>query len=371
MRDPYANNFNAFYNYRNPYTTTPAFAYVRNNKTSFYSHYSHNKDNKEEIVEAGAGLGLTGSGAALLTGKVSAGLIGAKLAAAGLAIGSGGMIPLVGAIATLGIGTLAGAVGLRTAQVLGKKGIEGLEYLGERAFINTGKLSNAAAKILATTAIKATKASFKYAGKITNAFFNKSKESLTKNMQQPEKILKNYSQNNQSEKIYLDRLNTLNKAIEKGKDIKSDLKDIFKYRIPSQNTLKALQNTTSYYFIKQNAIKNNGKISLKEIKKDFNKFAKEVGLNKKEAKLFESHIPKMLETLKDNLIVTKDNQLAPFSFKIHQSIYKTAKNKSQKMQQKFEKNQKQKFNVKEKEQGKPQEMQQLHQKTHENTLFGR
>ena len=41
------------------------------------------------------------------------------------------------------------------------------------------------------------------------------------------------------------------------------------------------------------------------------------------------------------------------------------------MQQKFEKNQKQKFNVKEKEQGKPQEMQQLHQKTHENTLFGR
>ena len=81
----------------------------------------------------------------------------------------------------------------------------------------------------------------------------------------------------------------------------------------------------------------------------------------------------MLENLKDNLIVTKDNQFAPFEFKIHQSIQEVAKNKSQKMQQNFEKNQKQKFNVKDKEQGKLQEMQQLHQNINEkeNISFGR
>ena len=62
MRNPYANNFNTFYSYRKPYTT-------------FYSHPNNNIEG--EIIEAGAALGFTGAGAALLTGKISAGLIGA------------------------------------------------------------------------------------------------------------------------------------------------------------------------------------------------------------------------------------------------------------------------------------------------------
>ncbi len=377
MRDPYAphnpyqQNFNAFYNYRNPYTQTPAFAYARNSEIKHYS-YLENK-HRAELIEAGAGLGLTGAGAALVGGKISAGLVGAKLAAAGLAIGSGGMIPLIGAVATLSAGTLTGAVGLRTAQVLGKKGVEGLEYLGERAFVNMSRLSSAAAKVLGTMAKKGAQASFKFTQKATNTFLKKSKEALNKNINQPQQLLENYSQNSQAEKIFMDRLNTLNKALQNGKNIKNDLKDIFKYRIPTQNTLKALQNTTSYYFIKQNAEKNGGKINLREIRKDFRNFAKEAKLSKKEAKYFESHIPKMLENLKDNLIVTKDNQFAPFEFKMHQSVQEVAKNKTQKMQQNFEKNQKQKLNVKDQEQGKLQEMQQLHQKINEkeNILSGR
>ena len=369
--NPYANNFNAFYTYnRNPYTSTPAFAYVKNRT---YNPTYH--QNRAELIEAGAALGFTGTGAALATGKISASLVGAKLAAAGLAIGSGGMIPLVGAVATLGAGAMAGAVGLRTAQILGKHGIKGLEYLGERAFVNMGRLSSAAAKVLATTAIKGTKASLKFATKVTNSFLNKSKQALTNNMKQPEQLLENYSQKTQVEKIFMERLNTLNKAFQSGKDIKNDLKDIFKYKIPSQKALKALQNTTSYYFIKQNATKNNGKIDLKEIQKDFKKFAKEAGLNKREAKLFQSHFSKMLEELKDNLIVTKDNQFAPFKFKIHQSIQEVAKQKSQKVQQKFTKNQ-QKTLQKGNQQGKQQMQQQLqqnqtHQKTHTNTGYGR
>jgi len=370
--NPYSNNFNAFYNYynRNPYTQTPAFAYIKNNRTSFYSHSRYDKG---EIIEAGAGLGLTGAGAGLLTGKISAGLVGAKLAAAGLTIGSGGMIPLVGAVATLGAGALAGAVGIRTAQILGKKGVEGLEYLGERAFANAGKLSSAAAKVLGTIAKEGAQASFKFTQQTTNAFLKKSKEALNKNINQPEQLLGNFSQNQQAEKIFMKRLNTLNKAFQSGKDIRNDLKDIMKYKIPTQKSLKALQNTISYYFIKQNAEKNNGKIDLKEIKKDFKKFAKEIGLDKKEAKLFGPNIPKMVENLKDNLIITKDNQLAPFSFKIHNSIQQIAQQKSKQMQQNFEKNQKQKMQIKDKEQGKSQEMQQLHQKTNEkeNILSGR
>ena len=370
MRDPYANNFNAFYSYKTPYTATPAFAYVKNNRT--YKS-SYNQD-REELVEAGAGLGFTGAGAALATGKISASLVGAKLAAAGLAIGSGGMIPLVGAVATLGAGAIAGAVGLRTTQVLGKHGVKGLEYLGERAFVNAGRLSNAAAKVLGTMAIKGTKAGFKFATKATNSFLNKSKQAISKNMQQPQQLMGNYSQNTQAEKIFIDRLNTLNKAFKNGKDIKDDLKDIFKYKIPTQKSLKALQNTTSYYFIKQNATKNNGKINLKEIQKDFQKFAKEVGLSKKEAKLFQAHIPKMLENLKDNLIVTKDNQLAPFKFHIHQATQQVAKQKSNKVQQNFTKNQ-QKTLQKGNQQGKQQMQQQLQQnqtqKTHTNTGYGR
>ena len=185
MRDPYApynpyqQNFNAFYSYRNPYTQTPAFAYARNNRVHNPSYHQ----DRIELVEAGAGLGFSAAGAALATGKISASLVGAKLAAAGLTIGSSGMIPLIGAVATLSAGALTGAVGLRTAQVLGKHGIRGLEYLGERAFVNAGRLSSAAAKVLATTALKGTKASFKFATKVTNSFLNKSKQSITKNMQ--------------------------------------------------------------------------------------------------------------------------------------------------------------------------------------------
>ena len=372
--NPYANNFNAFYSYnRNPYTQTPAFAYVRNNRVH---NPSYNQD-RAEIIEAGAGLGFAGAGAALATGKISANLVGAKLAAAGLAIGSGGMIPLIGAVATLGAGAMAGAVGLRTAQVLGKQGIKGLEYLGERAFVNADKLSSAAAKVLGTMAVKGTKASLKFATKVTNSFLNKSKQAVSKNMQQPQQLLGKYSQNTQAEKIFIERLNILNKAFKNGKDIKNDLKDIFKYKIPTQKALKALQNTISYYFIKQNAQKNNRKIDLKEIQKDFKKFAKEVGLSKKEAKLFQAHIPKMIEELKDNLIVTKDNQLAPFKFHIHQSTQQIAKQKSQKVQQKFMKNQ-QKTLQKGNQQGKQQKQQhqqlqqnQIHQKTHTNIGYGR
>ncbi len=378
MRDPYAphnpyqqHNFNTFYNYRNPYTHTPAFAYARNSEIKHYN-YLENK-HRAELIEAGAGLGLTGAGAALVGGKISASLVGAKLAAAGLAIGSGGMIPLIGTVATLGAGALAGAVGLRTAQILGKQGIKGLEYLGERAFANARKLSSAAAKVLGTMAKKGAQASFKFTQKATNAFLKKSKEALNKNINQPQQLLENYSQNSQAEKIFMQRLDTLNKSFNQNKDIRNDLKDMFQYKIPTQKALKSLQNTTAYYFIKSNAEKNGGKVDLRQVKKDFRKFAKEAKLSKKEAKYFESHIPKMLENLKDNLIVTKDNQFAPFEFKIHQSIQEVAKNKSQKMQQNFEKNQKQKFNVKDKEQGKLQEMQQLHQKTNEkeNILSGR
>jgi hypothetical protein len=378
MKDPYAQYnpyqqiFNSFYSYRSPYTQSPAFAYTKNSQLKHYS-YLENK-HRSELIEAGAGLGLTGAGAALVSGKISAGIVGAKLAAAGLAIGSGGMIPLIGAVATLGAGAMVGAVGLRTAQVLGKKGVEGLEYLGEKAFANAGRLSSAAAKVLGTMAVKGTKASFKFAKQVTNSFLNKSKEALTKNMEQPAQLLQDYSKNTQAEKIFMDRLNTLNKAMQSGKDIKSDLKDVFKYKVPSQKALKALQNTTSYYFIKQNAEKNRGKINLKEINKDFKKFAKEVGLNKREAKLFQAHIPKMLENLKDNLIVTKDNQFAPFSFKIHQSIQEVAKQKSQNIQQNFEKKQKETIQIKDKDQGKQQMQQQLHQtnqKEHENISFGR
>jgi len=96
-------------------------------------------------------------------------------------------------------------------------------------------------------------------------------------------------------------------------------------------------------------------------------------LSKKEAKFFESFIPKQLEELKDNLIVTKNNTYAPFQINLHKSIQEVAQQKSQKMQQNFEKNQKQKFNVKDKEQGKLQEMQQLHQNINEkeNISFGR
>ena len=376
MKDPYANNFNAFYSYnKNPYTSTPAFSYVRNNRVHNPSYHQ----DRAELVEAGAGLGFAGAGAALATGKISAGVVGAKLAAAGLAIGSGGMIPLVGAVATLGAGAMAGAVGLRTTQMLGKQGIKGLEYLGERAFANAGKLSSAAAKVLGTMAVKSTKASFKFATKATKSFLNKNKQAVSKNMQQPQQLLGNYSQNTQAEKIFMERLNTLNKAFKNGKDIKNDLKDVFKYKIPTQKSLKALQNTTSYYFIKQNAAKNNGKIDLKGVQKDFKKFAKEVGLGKKETKLFQAHIPKMMEKLKDNLVVTKDNQLAPFKFHIHQSTQQVAKQKSQQMQQKFTKKQ-QKSMQKGNKQGKQQMQQhqhqqlqqnQTHQKTHTNTGYGR
>ena len=366
MRDPYANNFNAFYSYnRNPYTTTPAFAYVRNNRVHNPSYHQ----DRAEIIEAGAGLGFTATGTALATGKISASLVGAKLAAAGLAIGSGGIIPLIGAVATLGAGAMAGAVGLRTAQVLGKQGIKGLEYLGERAFANAAKLSSAAAKVLGTMAVKGTKASFKFTAKATKSFLNKSKQAVSKNMKQPEQLLGNYSQNTQAEKIFMERLGTLNKAAKNGKNIKNDLKDVFKYKIPTQKSMQALQKTTSYYFIKQNAAKNNGKIDLKGVQKDFKKFAKEVGLGKKETKLFQSHIPKMMEKLKDNLMVTKDNQLAPFKFNIHRATQQVAKQKSQKVQQKFTKKQ-QKSMQKGNKQGKQQMQQNQTQKVHQNTNTG-
>jgi len=373
MRDPYANNFNAFYSYsRNPYTQTPAFAYVKNNRVHNPSYYQ----DRAELIEAGAGLGFAGAGAALATGKISASLVGAKLAAAGLAIGSGGMIPLVGAVATLGAGAMAGAVGLRTAQVLGKHGVRGLEYLGERAFVNAGKLSSAAAKVLGTMAIKGTKASFKFTTKITNSFLNKSKQALIKNMQQPQQLLGNYSQNLKAEKMFISRIETLKKALKNNKDIEKDLKDLFKYKVPSQKAFKELNNLTSAYFIKQNANKNNGKIDLKETKKDFKKFAKEVGLTRKEAKLFESNIPVFLEYLKDNLKVTKDNQLAPFKFNIHRATQQVIKQKSQKIQQKFTKKQ-QKFMQTGKQQGKQQMQQQLQQNQTQkinqniNTGYGR
>ena len=362
MRNPYYNS-NSLYSYHSPYNSTPAFSYSHS-----YNHSYH--QNRADLVEAGASLGFVGSGAALMTGKVSASLVGAKLAAAGLAIGSGGMIPLIGAIATLGMGILAGAMGLKAAKTIGKEGIRGLEYLGERAAVNTYRLTNSTTKLLGTMAVKGAKVSFKYAKKATNSLLNKSKESIHKNMQQPQQLLGNYSQSPQIEKNFIDRLNTLNKAIKKGKDIKTDLKDIFKYKIPTQKSLKALQNTTSYYFIKQNADKNNGKINLKEIQKDFKKFSKEIGLNRKEAKLFQSHIPKTVEKLKDNLIITKDNQLAPFKFNIHQSTQQINKQKSQKMQQKFERNQINK--TKGKTQGKQQMQQQLQPtKEKENISFGR
>jgi len=128
MRNPYYNS-NSLYSYHSPYNSTPAFSYAHS-----YNHSYH--QNRADLVEAGASLGFVGSGAALMTGKVSASLVGAKLAAAGLAIGSGGMIPLIGAIATLGMGILAGAMGLKAAKTLGKEGIRGLEYLGERAAVN-------------------------------------------------------------------------------------------------------------------------------------------------------------------------------------------------------------------------------------------
>ena len=77
----------------------------------------------------------------------------------------------------------------------------------------------------------------------------------------------NFSQNLKAEKMFLSRINTLKKALKNDKDIEKDLKDLFKYKVPSQKSFKELNNLTSAYFIKQNANKNNGKINLKEIKK--------------------------------------------------------------------------------------------------------
>jgi hypothetical protein len=370
VNNPYANNFNAFYSYnRNPYISTPAFAYVRNNRVHNPSYHQ----NRAELIEAGAGVGLAGAGYTLATGKISASIVGAKLAAAGLAIGSGGMIPLIGAIATLGAGAMAGAVGLRTAQILGKQGIKGLEYLGERAFVNAGKLSTAAAQMLGTLAAKGTKASLNFAVKTTNNFLKRSKQSISNNMQQPTKLIVNYSQNTKAEKMFISRIETLKKALKNDKDISKDLKDLFKYKVPSQKALQELNNLTSAYFIKQNASKNKGKIDLKEIKKDFKKFAKEVGLSKKESKYFEANIPKFLEYLKDNLKVTKDNQLAPFPFKIHQAVQQTALQKCKATQKNFTKAQ-QKSMQKGKQQGKQQMQQQQQlqqsQQVHTNTNIG-
>jgi len=322
---------------------------------SFNKNYNQHSQHKE--ADVGAAMGFMGSGLALAGGKISAGIVGTKLAAAtGLTIATGGLAPILGIVATLGAGAIAGSVGLKVLK-------------------NKNKLSSATAKILATTAVKATKTSFKFATKVTNSFLNKSKQAISKNMQQPKQLLGNYSQNLKAEKMFISRIETLKKALKNNKDIEKDLKDLFKYKVPSQKSLKELNNLTSAYFIKKNATKNNGKINLKETKKDFKKFAKDVGLTRKETKFFESNIPVFLEYLKDNLKVTKDNQLAPFKFNIHRATQQVAKQKSQKVQQKFTKNQ-QKFMQKGKQQGKQQMQQQLqqnqiHQKTHTNTGYGR
>ncbi len=350
VRDPYMQTLNSYYSYKNAYTNTPAFAYIKNTRTQ---HIDYSKE------EALIGLGASAAGFGLTTGKISASVVGSKLVAAGILTGvSGGMIPVIGAIATIGAGAAGAVAGYKALT----KGAEGLAYLGEKAFIAGGKLSTAAAKILGKGMLNATKASHKLAKKLTNDFLNKSKTAISKNMQIPESLLAKNVENKKIEQMYSNRLDTLQKAIRQGKDVKEDLKDILQYRAPNQTMLNKLSNTIALNFIKQSALKNNNTVNLRQTKKEFTKFAKEVGLNKKEINFFKNNFDKQLESLKDNLIVTKDNKILPFK-----QLETSVKNKVKQTQNNFEKN----FSKKgEKEQGKL-ELGQQKEKEHENTSFGR
>ena len=350
-KDPYMQTLNSYYSYKNAYTNTPAFAYIRNNRTQ--QHIDHSK------TEALLGLGGSAAAFELATGKISASLVGSKLIAAGILTGvSGGMIPAIGAIATISAGALGAVAGYKALT----KGAEGLGYLGEKAFIATGKLSTAAAKILGKSMLNTTKASYKLSKKVTNNFLNKSKTAVSKNIQAPETLLAKNTENNKIKQIYNNRIDTLQKAIKQGKDVKEDLKDILQYRAPNQQLLNKLSNTIALNFLKQSALKNNNVVNLKQAKKEFTKFAKEVGLNKKEINFFKNNFYTKLESLKDNLIITKDNKILPFK-----QLETSVKNKVKQTQNNFEKN----FSKQgEKEQGKL-ELGQQKEKEHENTSFGR
>lgn len=291
------------------------------NKTA----YPVNNYNSNEYSKSGAGaLGALAGGAigysnpALLAGalsKVAAGGAYAKLAGAGLALMSTPAAPFIAGAAFIAAGGIAGAI-------LGVHGKD-IAKVGAGALKATFNI----AKFVTLGTAKA----IGYTAKALAGFNRLSSKYTQLSHQFPDKLQKNLEQQKQAEQKFSQMVKEARKELKQGKDIKEKLSDLQQYRIPSQKAQKEYSDLLADYNILKSAKANNGKLDLKQIKKEYKEFAKANNWSRGKLRSELSALNRRLEEHKDNLNLKENNEID----KSFLNQYSNSKDKVADMQNNF------------------------------------
>ena len=259
----------------------PQRYYYNNNQ------YSHSSLGAVGAI-AGAGLGYA-KGAALLTGLTNAGILTGGLAT----VATGGLAPFVGLLVG---GLAAGAVG----SVLGVHGKD-IAKAGAGAVKTTFNI--------AKFATLGTAKAIGYTAKALTSFSKLSYKHTQLSHQFPDKLQKNLEQQKQAEQKFSQMVKEARKELKQNKDIKEKLSDLQQYRIPSQKAQKEYSDLLADYHIIKSAKTNNGKLDLKQIKKEYKEFAKANNWSRSKLRSELSALNRRVEEHKDNLNLKENNEI--------------------------------------------------------------
>ena len=257
-----------------------------------YNQYHHSNYNTSGLgalgFMAGGGLGIA-KGAMIGGMLTNAGILSGGLAT----IATGGLAPIVGALA---LGLAGGAAG----SVLGVHG-------KDIAKVGAGALK--ATFNIAKFATLGTAKAIGYTGKALLSFNRLSSKHTQLSHQLPDKLQKNLEQQKQAEQKFSQMVKEVRKDLKQGKDIKEKLSDLQQYRIPSQKAQKEYSDLLADYNILKSAKSNNGKLDFKQIKKEYKEFAKANNWSRAKLRSELSALNRRIEEHKDNLNLKENNEL--------------------------------------------------------------
>ncbi len=261
---------NGFAGYGNGSFNSMESAY-KNGLVSGYTKSNYNGNAEKDLA--------TGGAAVMTAGVVKAFGI-TKLGGVAAAVGLGSA-PLVGLAAVAAGGAVAAVAAYKSKDMIARGIGKGAEF----ALKSTGKALGLSGKGL---------------GKIYSSY-QKSAKTKSEYLEKANEATK------QKEEKFKGLVKTTRKDLVNGKDIKDDLKQMYKLKIPTQKSMHELHKLTADHVLKNNS--KSGKLDMVGVKKEVDGFAKEVGLSKNETKVLHADVRDRLEEHKDNFRFDKDNKV--------------------------------------------------------------